>query len=103
MHRPCVLLADDHANVAESLARLLRDDFDVVEIVHDGERLLEAAQRLQPDIIVSDMSMPVMSGLEALRRLKAVLPRVRVVFLTQHTDAELASQAIRARALGYVL
>jgi DNA-binding NarL/FixJ family response regulator len=98
-----VLLADDHAIVAEGLARLLRSEFDVLEVVGDGARLVEAARRLRPDVVVADMSMPVLGGLEALRRMRADRPGLRLVFLTQYADAGLAGEAIRAGASGYVL
>jgi DNA-binding NarL/FixJ family response regulator len=98
-----VLLADDHTIVAQGLASLLREDFDLVGTVGDGQALIEAAQRLRPDVIVADMAMPVMDGLEALRRLKAARPDTKVIFLTMHVDAQLATAALRAGASGYVL
>ena len=103
MRRPNVLLADDHAIVAEGVSRLLGHEFDLVGIVSDGEQLVEAARRLRPDLIVTDMSMPVLSGLEALRRLRADRPDARVVCLTQHADVGLAGEVLRAGAVGYVL
>ena len=103
MRLPSVLLADDHAVVAQGLARLLRGEFDVLEIVADGGRLVEAARRLRPDVVVADMSMPVLSGMDALRRMRAERPGLRLVFLTQYADAGLAGEAIRAGASGYVL
>src|SRR3954454_5409049 len=103
MRRPSVLIADDHAIVAEGLARLLRHGFDVLEIVGDGGRLVEAGRRLRPDVVVTDMSMPVLSGMEALRRMRDDRPGLRLVFLTQYADAYLAGEAIRAGASGYVL
>jgi DNA-binding NarL/FixJ family response regulator len=101
--RPKVLLADDHAIVAEGLATLLKDYFDLVGTVGDGSALIDAARKLLPDVIVADIAMPVMSGLEALRRLRAVKNDAKVIFLTMHTDAELATEAFRAGASGYVL
>ena len=103
MHHASVLLADDHTIVAQGLASLLRDDFDLVGIVGDGKALIDAAQRLRPDVIVADMAMPVMDGLEALHRLKAARLDVKVIFLTMHADAQLATEALRAGASGYVL
>ncbi len=103
MRRPTILLADDHSIVAQSLARLLKDSFDVVEIVRDGAAMVEAALRLVPDVIVCDMSMPTMGGMEALRRLKISRPDFRLIFLTQHSEPALAAEAIRAGACGYVL
>lgn len=103
MPRPTVLLADDHAVVAEGLASLLRGTFSLVGTVADGEQLLKAARQLKPDIIVTDLIMPAMSGLEALRRIKAEGLPSRVIFLTMHADAELAAEALRAGASGFVV
>ena len=98
-----VLLADDHAIVAEGLATLLKDHFDLVGVVGDGNELIDAARKLRPDVIVADIAMPVLSGLEALRRLKAARSEGKVIFLTMHADAQLAAEAFRAGACGYVL
>jgi DNA-binding NarL/FixJ family response regulator len=103
MRRARVLLADDHTMVAQGLASLLRDDFDLVGTVGDGKALIDAAQRLQPDVIVADLAMPVMDGLEALHRLKAARLDAKVILLTMHADAQLATEALRAGASGYVL
>jgi DNA-binding NarL/FixJ family response regulator len=103
MRRAKVLLADDHAIVAEGLSRLLKDDFELVGAVSDGGRLVEAARRLRPDVIVTDISMPVLGGLDALRRLKAEQIDTRVIFLTMHGDPQLATEAVRAGAAGYLL
>lgn len=101
--QPRVLLADDHAIVAEGLARLVGDVADLVGRVNDGLQLVEAARRLQPDIVVTDVTMPGMSGIDAMRVLKAEGVRARFVFLTVHADADLAAEAIRAGASGYLL
>ncbi len=103
MPRATVLLADDHAIVLEGLAGLLRDEFTVLGTVADGPSLIDAARRLRPDVIVTDLAMPGMSGLEALRRLKAEAIPVKVIFLTMHADAQLAAQALRAGASGFVV
>jgi DNA-binding NarL/FixJ family response regulator len=103
MRRARVLLADDHAIVAEGVARLLGTEFDLLATVTDGGALVEAARNLHPDVVVADMAMPVMSGLEALRRLRAEASDIKVIFLTMHADAVLAAQALRAGASGYVL
>jgi DNA-binding NarL/FixJ family response regulator len=103
MPRPTVLLADDHPVVAEGLASLLRDDFTLVGTVTDGASLLDAARRLGPDVIVTDVSMPGMSGLDALRRIRGDGLAVKVIFLTVHADVRLASEALRAGATGFVL
>jgi DNA-binding NarL/FixJ family response regulator len=102
-HRTKVLLADDHTVVAEGLATLLKNRFDLVGTVRNGSELIDAARKLRPDVIVADISMPVLSGLEALRRLKAARSQAKVIFLTMHADAQLATEAFRAGASGYVL
>ena len=101
--RTRVLLADDHAIVAEGLATLLKGHFDLVGTVGDGSELIDAARKLRPDVVVADIAMPVLSGLEALRRLKTARSDAKVIFLTMHADAQLASEAFRAGARGYVL
>jgi DNA-binding NarL/FixJ family response regulator len=103
MRRATVLLADDHAIVLEGLASLLRNEFALVGTVADGARLIEAARQLRPDVIVADVAMPGMSGLEALRRIKAEALAARVIFLTMHADAQLAAEALRAGAVGFVV
>jgi DNA-binding NarL/FixJ family response regulator len=103
MHKPKVLLADDHTIVAEGLRSLLEDEFEFVGAVGDGFALLEAAQKLNPDVIVADISMPVMSGLEAVRQLKKEGSTAKIIFLTMHTDAQVAAEAFRVGASGYLV
>jgi len=103
MARATVLLADDHAIVAEGLGRLLGERFALVGSVADGHALIEAAKRLRPDVVVADIDMPGLTGLEAVRRLVAEGHPVRAVFLTMHADAELAAEALRIGAAGFVL
>jgi len=104
MRRNTVLLADDHAIVTEGLARLLREhDFDVVGSVHDGYLLIDAAKRLRPDVIVTDVSMPGLSGLDVLARLKAERFDSKIIVLTMHNDADLATIAMRGGASGFLL
>jgi DNA-binding NarL/FixJ family response regulator len=103
MRRSKVLLADDHTIVSDGLISLLKDSYELVGAVKDGQQLVEAAKRLRPDVIVADISMPVLSGLDALRRLKADHVDVKVIFLTMHADTELATEAVRAGALGFLL
>jgi DNA-binding NarL/FixJ family response regulator len=97
------VLADDHEIVLEGLVGLLRGEFDLVGTATDGARLIDAAQDLKPDVIVTDMAMPGISGLEALRRLRASSIASKVIFLTMHADAQLAAEALRAGASGFVL
>jgi DNA-binding NarL/FixJ family response regulator len=101
--RTRVLLADDHAIVAEGLATLLKGHFELVGTVGNGNELIDLARKLRPDVIVTDIAMPVLGGLEALRRLKAAKSEAKVIFLTMHADAQLATEAFRAGASGYVL
>jgi DNA-binding NarL/FixJ family response regulator len=101
--RARVLLADDHAIVAEGLSTILKSRFDLVGTVGNGSALIDATRKLRPDVIVADIDMPVLSGLEALRRLKAARSDAKVIFLTMHADAQLATEAFRAGASGYVL
>lgn len=104
MRQTTVLVADDHAIVREGVVSLLRDhDFNVVGAVGDGVALLEAAERLRPDVIVTDISMPGLSGLEALSKLAAARLPSKVIVLTMHNDAELATRAVRAGAAGFLL
>jgi len=104
MRRPTVLLADDHTIVIEGLVRLLREhDFDVVGTVGNGDLLIEAALRLRTDVIVTDLSMPGLSGLDVLARLKAERITSKLIVLTMHNDAHLATVAIRDGASGFLL
>lgn len=103
MRRPRVLLADDHRIVAEGLRSLIEPEFELVGIVEDGRALLDAAEKLRPDVIVADISMPLMNGIEAVRRIKITNKDVKVIFLTMHPDITYAVSAFEAGALGYVL
>jgi DNA-binding NarL/FixJ family response regulator len=99
-----VLVADDHAIVMEGLVSLLKEhDFDVVGAVGDGEKLMESARRLKPDVIVTDLSMPGLTGLDALVKLKAEKIESKVVVLTMHNDAERATAALKAGASAFLL
>jgi len=101
--RATVLLADDHAIVVEGLSALLGAEFSLVGTAADGTGLIEAAQRLRPGVIVTDMSMPGPSGIELLRRLKADAPAAKIIVLTMHADVNLAAEALRAGASGFVV
>lgn len=103
MRRATVLLADDHAIVAEGLATLLRIEFTVVGTVADGAALLKTARELRPDVIVTDVAMPGLGGLDALRRLKAESSTAKVVLLTMHAEPELAAEAFGAGASAFVV
>jgi len=101
--RPRVVLADDHRIVAEGLKSLLTSDFDVVAVVEDGRAALEAARSLQPDVVVADIGMPHLNGIEVTVRLKQELPDIKVVILTMHREEAYARRALEAGAVGYVL
>jgi DNA-binding NarL/FixJ family response regulator len=101
--RARVLIADDHQLIMEELVGLLREQVDVVGTVSDGRSLVEAAVRLQPDVVVTDISMPGMNGIESLRSLKASRVATKVIFLTMYADSELANEALRGGASGFVL
>jgi DNA-binding NarL/FixJ family response regulator len=103
MPRPRVLLADDHAVVAQGLESLLKDTFELVAIVHDGRSLVEAAEKLRPDVVVTDISMPLLNGLDAIRQIRERRPNTKVVVLTMHPETQLAVDAFRAGASGYML
>jgi len=98
-----VLLADDHAIVVEGIESLLKESFALAGTVRDGRALLTAAAQLRPDVIVTDISMPMLNGLDAVRQLKQAQPDVKIIILTMHAEPELAVQAFRAGAMGYVL
>ncbi len=103
MNRPRILLADDHRIVAEGLIRLLQPEFDLLEVVEDGRAMLEAARKWRPDVIVADITMPHLNGIDALPHLKKSNPAIKVVFLTMHRDVAYARRALEAGASGYVL
>jgi len=102
-HRPRVLLADDHLLVAEALKSLLTPEFELVGVVEDGRALVEAAGTLRPDVIVADVTMPHLNGIDALIQLRQGGNPVPVVFLTMHRDVTFARRALEAGASGFVL
>ena len=103
MSKPRVLLADDHRIVAEGLRGLLEPEFELVAIVGDGQELVAAAKKHQPDAIVADVSMPVLNGIEAARQLREAGVRAKMIFLTMHRDVAYAQRAVQAGAAGFVL
>lgn len=103
MTRTRVLLADDHRAVCDSVASLLELDFDVVGIVPNGRDLLIEAERLQPDVVVTDIAMPELDGIEAATRLRASNSTAKVIFLTVHDGAQIVRAGLAAGALGYVV
>ncbi len=103
MKRPRVLLADDHALFLAAIESLLANECTIVGHVHDGRALMAAAERLVPDVILLDIEMPELNGIDAARRVRQILPDTKLVFLTMHEDADLAADAFRAGASGYLL
>ena len=103
MKRPRVLLADDHRLLREALSQLLDPGCDVVGAVADGRALLTAAAALRPDIVVLDVALPLLNGLDAARQLRCVLPKVKLIFLTTSDDPDLAAEVFRIGASGYLL
>ncbi len=101
--RARVLLADDHTLLTEALARLLEPRFAIVGTVADGRSLLSAATELKPDVVLVDIAMPMLDGIEAGRRLREALPACKLIFLTMAQDADLAAEAMRIGASAYVL
>ena len=101
--RPRILIADDHKLVAELCERLLETEFDVVGIVFDGRALVRAAGELRQDVIVLDIAMPVLNGLDAGQQIKKSLPAVKLLYLTMNPDLEVAAEAFRRGAHGYLL
>jgi DNA-binding NarL/FixJ family response regulator len=98
-----LILADDHRLFAEGISGLLGESYDVLRIVEDGRALLEAVEELRPDVVVADISMPELNGVECVRELSESSPDLRVVLLTMHRDVHLAVSAMRAGAAGYLL
>jgi DNA-binding NarL/FixJ family response regulator len=103
MTRPRVVLADDHLMVIDGMSSLLRADFDLVATVENGRELIETVQRLDPDVVVTDMQMPALNGIEAAAQLTRLKVRAKVILLTMHPDAAYAVRAFEAGASGFVL
>jgi DNA-binding NarL/FixJ family response regulator len=101
--RPRVLLADDHALILDAFAKLMADDCDVVGKVSDGRAAVEAASQLRPDLVVLDITMPLLNGLDAARQIRRKVPAAKVMFVTMTEDADVAAEAFRAGASAYLL
>src|SRR5882724_3169102 len=101
--RARILLADDHALVAAGLCKLLETDFDLIGAVGDGRALVAAAKKESPDVILLDISMPLLNGVEAARQLRVALPAAKLIFVTVHSDSPYVVEAFRAGASGYLL
>lgn len=103
MKRIRLLIADDHVMFAQGLESLLRDEFELLGTAGNGEELVEATLQLNPDVILVDISMPVLNGFDAVRRIRESGNETRIIFLTMHDDATLLSEAFRCGASGYIL
>ena len=103
MKRTRIILADDHVLLLDAIKNLLEPEFEIVGTFHDGHALLNSALELDPDVIVLDIGMPKMNGLSAGQRLKQMLPKVKLVYLTMNLDPDLAAEAFRLGASGYVV
>jgi DNA-binding NarL/FixJ family response regulator len=103
MTRPRIILADDHKMLAEAFGALLAADYDILESVENGRDLVDAAKRHEPDLVIVDISMPLLNGLDAGHQIKLALPDVKLIFLTVSEDPELVAEAFRCGASGYVL
>ena len=101
--RARILIADDHTLVADLCRRLLETEFDVVAIVSNGRAMVKTAGELKPDLIIVDIAMPVLNGLDAGQQVKEILPAVKLIFLTMNNDSKLAAEAFRRGASGYLL
>ena len=103
MKRTRVIIADDHTLLSDTIKNLLEPEFEVVGTFADGQALVEAGPGLMPDVVVLDIGMPVMNGLSAGQHLKQVLPKVKLIYLTMNQDPDLATEAFRLGASGYLL
>jgi DNA-binding NarL/FixJ family response regulator len=103
MSRSRILIADDHMMFAQGLIGLLEDEFELVGTVPDGQTLVEEAIRLKPDVILVDISMPVLNGFDAVRKLDPARTGTKVIFLTMHADVRLLAEALRCGGMGYVV
>jgi DNA-binding NarL/FixJ family response regulator len=102
MRRLRILVADDHPQVREALQKLLDRDFEVIGCVGDGRALVETAVELKPDLVVLDVGLPLMNGLEAGRALKKLMPEVKLIYLTMNADPDIAREAFRIGASDYL-
>jgi DNA-binding NarL/FixJ family response regulator len=97
-----VLLADDHPRILSRLTDLLEPEFKIIAVVGDGQSLIETAKSLQPDLIITDISMPVLSGIDAAKQILQHTPQTKIIFLTVHTDPDYVHAALELGAVGYV-
>lgn len=103
MHKPTVLIADDHTMIVDAFRKLLEPHYDIVATVADGRALLELAPESKPDLIIIDIGMPYLNGLAAGQRLKQLIPKTKLIYVTMNEDGDLAMEALRGGASGYLL
>ena len=101
--RPRLLLADDHTLLLDGLRMMLEPEFELAGVVEDGQSLLTAAAKLKPDLILLDIAMPALNGIDAARQLRKIVPSAKLIFLTMHADADYITEAFRTGASGYLL
>ncbi len=103
INRIRVLLADDHPSNLSRLTDLLEPEFKVIAVVGDGQSLIETAESLQPDLIITDISMPILNGIEAAKNIMQSTPQRKIIFLTVHTDPVYVREVLKLGAVGYVV
>src|SRR5262245_15091294 len=103
MKKPRLLLADDHTLVLEGLKKILEPEFDLVGLAENGRELLRLAGELKPDVVLVDISMPLLNGIDAAKQLAKIAPQAKVIFVTMHSDSDYVAEAFRAGAAGYLL
>jgi DNA-binding NarL/FixJ family response regulator len=103
MKRLRLIMADDHTLVLAGFRKLLEADFDIVDVAEDGRSLVQAAEQLKPDVILLDISMPLLNGIEAARQIRMRAPNARLIFVTMHSNPDYVREAMRAGASGYLL
>jgi DNA-binding NarL/FixJ family response regulator len=103
MRRPRLVLADEHKLVLEGLQRILETEFEITGVARDGRTLVDIATKLQPDVVLTETTLPLLNGIEAVIRIRKKLPRIQAIFLTRHSDRQRLSHALRAGASGYLV
>lgn len=103
MHKPTVLIADDHTMIVDAFRKLLEPHYDIIATVSDGRALLEMAPELKPNVIIVDIGMPCLNGLAAGQRLRQLIPKTKIIYVTMNEDGDLATEALRGGAAGYLL
>lgn len=103
MNNARLLLADDHTLMLQGIRRILEQDFELAGAVSDGRALVAAAQELRPDVILLDISMPLLNGIDAARQIRTLVPETKLIFLTMHKDRDYVLEAFRAGGSGYIL